>query len=337
MQNGTIQISKRRFLSLAGASALAPLMAACGGTSGPVSSPISPTGSASQVNITPTGAAAKALGTTSTASANTITSTTPTITWTKGIGPALNMTGLVQTFDSTFATADDLRKITVNGAGGPWYAPIHATSGAARFASPMDPVSPFAIADGHLRIRCEQVDGVWQTGHMQTCDLSGTGFAQRRGYFEIRCKMPAAGTMGAWPAFWMYSRTFFTDPNLTRAELDVIEYYPGHDGRGHHAAVHLRPGTRPKPKALQTEWSASCYNGLDALLDGQWHTYGVEITADWIIVYFDRVELKRIPTLPEFDAPLFMLVSLQLLPEEVPSAVAPIDFYVDYVRAWQRI
>lgn len=260
------------------------------------------------------------------------------MTWTKGVGPALNTTGLVKTFDSTFATANDLRKITVAGAGGPWYAPIHTDYGSAHFASPLDPVSPFAIVDGKLRIRCEQVNGKWQTGHMQTCDFAGSGFSQQRGYFEIRAKMPPAGTLGPWPAFWLYSKANYTDTTKIRAELDVIEYYPGADSRGHHSAVHLRPATGKKLTTadLQTEWWTSCYNGIDALKDGNWHTYGVEITAKWMIIYFDRIELKRIPTLPEFDVPVYMLVSLAMLPDEAAKVTAPFDLWVDYVRVWQR-
>jgi hypothetical protein len=135
----------------------------------------------------------------------------------------------------------------------------------------------------------------------------------------------------------MYSKTFFTDPNMTRAELDVIEYYAGSDSRGHHSAIHLHPGTTPYPGALTRDWYTSCYTGLSALQDGQYHTHGVEITADWIIIYFDRVEIKRVKTLVEFDAELFMMVSLALVPAEAPAVVGPIDFYVDYVRAWQRV
>ena len=345
--------SRRGFLGVAGATLATPFLSACGGdTSGTSISPsasvtttprIVATGAAtastsasSGVNISATGAATTSL----TGTLNSLTTTTlsrlSALTWTKAIGAALNGTGFKQTFETTFSTQDALRKITVAGAGGPWYAPIHATSGAARFASPMDPVSPFAIVDGKLRIRAEQVNGVWQTGHMQTCDFAGSGFAQRRGYFEIRCKMPAKGTMGAWPAFWLYSKAFYTDTTKPKAEIDVIEFYPGEDSRGHHSTIHLRPPATPTAdNLLVNNWSVGCYKGLDTIGDGQWHTHGVKITDQWIIIYYDRVEYKRIPLLPEFDVPMYMLVTLQLLPDEAATAVGPIDMFVDYVRAWQ--
>ncbi|WP_443750161.1 glycoside hydrolase family 16 protein [Asticcacaulis solisilvae] len=352
MSDNTVVSSRRKFLSLAGAAALTPLVAACGGGSGGGSS--GGTSVAAAANVTPTvglaanssssssssdssSASSSASSSTNAGPAATTSATLSALAWTKATGPALNTAGLVQTFDSTFSSSDDLRKITVNGAGGPWYAPIHADYGSAHFASPLDAVSPFAIDNGRLRIRCEQVNGAWQSGHMQTCDLAGSGFSQRRGYFELRAKMPANGTLGAWPAFWMYSKSVYTDTTKLRAELDIIEYYPGNDPRGQHSALHLRPGLTPQAGDVVTsDWTTSCYSGLDALADGDWHTHGVEITDSWIIVYFDRVEIKRIPLLAEFDVPMFMMVSLALLPDEAAQATGPIDLYVDYVRAWQR-
>ncbi|MBW8734576.1 MAG: hypothetical protein JF571_09760, partial [Asticcacaulis sp.] len=116
----------------------------------------------------------------------------------------------------------------------------------------------------------------------------------------------------------------------------VIEYYPGGDPRGHHSTIHLRPPVNsPLTAPITAPWSVGCYKGLDTIGDGQWHTHGVRITDQWIIIYYDRVEYKRIPLLPEFDVPLFMMVSMQLLPTEVDQAVGPIDMFVDYVRVWQ--
>ena len=86
---------------------------------------------------------------------------------------------------------------------------------------------------------------------------------------------------------------------------------------------------------LVNTWSVGCYKGLDTIGDGNWHTHGVKITDKWIIIYYDRIEYKRIPLLPEFDVPMYMLVSLQLLPDEAAVATGPIDMLVDYVRVWQ--
>lgn len=318
------QSSRRRFLSLAGATLLTPLASACGGGSG-----------GGGYTGTPASGASSSSSSSSSSSVDT-TAALAAAAWIKGAGPAIDMSDLIPTFDTTFTAGADLSKITVTGAGGPWYSPVRPTIGAARFASPLEINSPFTLTSEGLRIRCEQVNGAWQTGHMQTCDFAGNGFAQRRGYFEIRAKFPPAGTQGAWPAFWLYNRTFYTDPSQRKVEIDIIEYYAT-DPKGHHSALHLRPPAKPGPnETLTEEWFRSCYNGLPALADGLFHTHGMEITADWIIVYFDRVEIKRIPLVADFDVPLFMLVSLQLNPDEVAKAAGPIDYVIDYVRAWVR-
>ena len=259
-----------------------------------------------------------------------------TTVWTEEYaGAPLDLTGYTLTFEDEFTSTSS---ITVDGGGGPWSAPVHSRNGFAAFALPTDDPSPFTAIDGSLRIRmmkdAEEETG-WQTGHLQTADSQGNGFSQRYGYFEARIKMPPPGTRGAWPAFWLYSQALFTDPAQTRAEIDVIEYYPGENPTGHHSAVHLRPGNPYQDGQVSQHWSEKEYNKPAGLDDGQWHTHGALLTPEWIIVYFDGVEQKRFPMLPEFRVPMFMLLSLQGLNQELQQALDPIDMYVDYVRVYQ--
>lgn len=257
--------------------------------------------------------------------------------WTEAYkGTALNMAGLSQTHDSTFNGPAALATITATGGAGPWFSPVRSRVGFADYVSPDAPVSPFVIDNGVLRIRMEQVNGVWQTGHMQTCDSDGAGFSQTLGYFECKMKMPPRGTMGAWPAFWLYGRGLHTAPSETRPEIDVIEYYPGHDSRGYHCAVHLRPGSPYQVGQVSRHWLKGDYIGMEAIRDENWHLYGVEVSNDWIIIYMDRVEVTRIKTLPEQKVPLFMLVSLQGLNDERAQTISPVDIFVEYVKVWQR-
>ena len=58
------------------------------------------------------------------------------------------------------------------------------------------------------------------------------------------------------------------------------------------------------------------------------------MTPDWIVVYFDRLELARFPSYPEAKVPLFMLVSLQMQDGFVAQATSPTRLWVDYVRAY---
>ena len=259
-----------------------------------------------------------------------------TAAWTDAFaGAPLDLTGYTLTFEDEFTSAST---ITVDGGGGPWSAPVHSRTGFADFALPTDDPSPFSVTDQSLRIRmmtdAEEEHG-WQTGHMQTADSQGRGFSQRYGYFEARIRMPPPGTRGAWPAFWLYSQALFTDPAQTRAEIDVIEYYPGEDARGHRSAVHLRPGHPYREGEVSQNWSEGDYSKPAGIDDGQWHTHGALLTPDWIIIYFDGVEQRRFPMLPEFAEPMFMLLSLQGLDQEFQQAVSPIDMYVDYVRVYR--
>ncbi|HEY9247762.1 MAG TPA: hypothetical protein VIO38_01455, partial [Rariglobus sp.] len=59
----------------------------------------------------------------------------------------------------------------------------------------------------------------------------------------------------------------------------------------------------------------------------------------WVIFYFDRKELSRFPTIPEYRTPLFMLVNLAIFQKkgvDVKDLEGPRRMAVDYVGVWQR-
>lgn len=148
--------------------------------------------------------------------------------------------------------------------------------------------------------------------------------------------MPASGSFGAWPAFWLYGQHLYTAPSETRPEIDVVEYYPGADPRGMHSSAHLRPGAPYQNGQISKHWYKSNYQGYDALAAGGWHTFGCEVTDSFIITYLDRHEVARIPAVAEQEVPFYLLATLQLLGEEKDKAVSPIDLHVDYIRAYIR-
>lgn len=252
-------------------------------------------------------------------------------------GTVLDMTGLVQTFETAWDDPAKLELITVDGGAGPWFAPIHASVGKAVFQPPG--TDAFAIVDGALRLRCYPTSTEmreWATGHLQSSDTSGADFSQAKGYWEFEGKMPAAGTKAAWTAFWLYGTELYTAPGKARPEVDIIEYYPGNAPRGHHAALHIRPSGPYQPGEVSKHWNKSSYQGMDAIRDGGWHTYGVEISDDNIIVYMDRKEVCRMPTHEDFLVPLHMLISLQMYSDEWQQATGSIDFFCRYARVYQR-
>jgi hypothetical protein len=256
-------------------------------------------------------------------------------------GTKLNLTGYSLTFEDNFNTLDvwserytrlgepgpsgTRREQTVTGK---WFAPVHPGNpkDGAKFMDAVYPssgVSPFSVADGNLTIRAEQVNGQWQSGTMQTTDWRDDGFEQTTGYFEMRAKFPAGA--GTWPAFWLISQNNQTGERL---EVDIVEAYGWEDFDGHHSTVHAR----------NSDGSASSkdYTNIPgSMFDGQYHTYGGLITPEWVITYYDGVELSRLPTNEMFkNASFHMIVSLNMYGPMLSHASGHYDMVVDYVRAY---
>jgi hypothetical protein len=267
------------------------------------------------------------------AQANTTAEAFAAMKWDAGhAGEALRLENYKLTFNDDFNELS----VTADGGKGPWFAPVHGPFGAGKFLPP-GPSGPFSVADGSLAIRAEKADGRWRSGLAQTVDSGGKGFAQQYGYFEMRAQFPPG--RGAWPAFWLLSQNGYTDKTATRTEIDVVEWYGG-DPKGHHAAVHLWPAKQPQAGAIAKHvYKSRYYNVKSVLADGRlagWHTYGAEVTPDWVIVYFDRKETGRFPMLAEFRTPLYMVVDLAIFKDEADVATSPLEMRVDYVRAYAR-
>jgi Ca2+-binding RTX toxin-like protein len=246
--------------------------------------------------------------------------------WTDQLaGSHLDLTGFHLNFEDSF----DIMSVGSSGAspeGATWFAPVRPTFGGAAFVGPDGPVSPFSVADGALTIRMQQVDGGWQSGHMQSINSRGEGYAQTYGYFEISAKFPAGA--GSWPAFWLLS----SDPTKPRVEIDVVEAYGRDDFDGHHAAVHFTPatGSTLPEKVHNSEYT----NVPGSMFDGAFHTYGALVTPEWIIVYYDQLEITRFPSNEYVGTPLYLAVDLAMYEPEAPQAAGRYDMVVDYVRAW---
>ena len=237
-------------------------------------------------------------------------------------------------FELTFSDEFDALRVTDESGPGPWFAPVHSDVGASKWDKPSSQSGVYTVANGELRIRATRApDGVWHAGSIQTADKSGKGFAQQYGYFEARMRFPEKP--GAWCAFWLKSQAEHWTPSMIRPEIDVVEWYGG-DPKGHHQSVHLWPAGRQytTPGRLAKHWGLSNYTGMAELTDHDWHTHGALINEQWVIMYVDRKEVARFPTLEEFKTPLYPLVSLTLYEQDLSKAVPPIDMLVDYVRIY---
>ena len=245
----------------------------------------------------------------------------------------LDLTGYHVTFNEEF---DDLNVSAYGpaGEGGtrwiahtPWYGDF----GDARFTDPQ-PGFPFTIEDGVLRIEARKVDGRWRSGLLSAVDPNGHGFKQQYGYFECRAKLPQGP--GTWPAFWlMGSKSLKRVPGNTgprvNPEVDVLEHY-GHWPWRYHYALHQWGLDGAASKHDEKRFAVF---GMEE----DFHTYGALIDEQFIVIYFDGVELHREKTPDCVKVPLFPLVNLALGPgwptDQTPD---PSVMLVDYVKIWQK-
>ena len=256
-----------------------------------------------------------------------------TLKWDKShAGTRLDLSAYKETFRDDFNTLD----ITAADGTGPWYAAVHKPFGAGIFVTTVPgPRNTYSVDQGMLTLRSEKVNGQWQSGLIQTVDRKGHGFAQQYGYFEMRAKFPPGAA--SWPAFWLLTQNGFLDHKATRGEIDIVEWY-GNDPKHHHTTIHLWPAAELQPGAFAKHAYDTYVSSLgSAVADGEikdFHTYGAEITPDWIIMYLDRKELARIKTVPEYKTPVYLVVNLAIGEKQADQTPGPLEMKIDYVTAY---
>jgi hypothetical protein len=251
----------------------------------------------------------------------------------------LDLAGMAQTFESRFPPGSIVPGNSHQP--GPWYAGAQggpyglANVGTVVRADVYQPVS-----GGGLVLRANRTPGAapdkvggWYSGHLQTVNTYGEGFAQAYGYFEARMKFPASYM--AWPSFWLKHRAKWTDPKAINIELDVIEWYGVNDPLGHHRTVHLGPGPGGVPKR---RWHPNFERRAEDLTSA-FHNYGVRLDRDWMTIYVDRKAAARHPMLDEFRQPLYPQITLSVNGHrnELPHAAEahnPMELQVEYVGVW---
>ncbi|MDP4004391.1 glycoside hydrolase family 16 protein [Methylobacterium sp. NEAU K] len=235
--------------------------------------------------------------------------------------------------------ADDFNDLSVsksNNERARWSAhtPWNGDFGDARFIDPIDIYAdpernePFIVKNGILTIRARKHEnGKWTSGLLSSADPTTAGFAMMYGYFEARMKLPPGP--GVWPAFWLNANNP-KDDKTPSVEIDVIEYY-GQFPDGFHSVWHIWDKTDPK----KTQGGEIITKVPSGSLSDSFHTYGVDVTKEWVVFYLDRHEIGRTPTPPEHTKPLMMLVNLALGSGwPIDKTPNPSDLLVDYVYAF---
>ena len=259
-------------------------------------------------------------------------------------GREIDLAKYNRTFNDDFKTLKIVKEDAAPGPEAVWFSPGH---GAYRTNSPLRKDGPFTKVDEGVRLRVEMVGKNWKGACMTTVNTRGEGFAQQDGYFEMTAEYNYPVEKGkkprVWGAFWLKSQQdYFNNGTTTRTEIDINEFY-GDDG--YHATAHLWPAAKPQPgetitkhvgiSGFKHKMGPKVFEPLkiDGVVRG-FHTYGGEITPEWVIMYFDRKELARFPTVEEFKTPLYMLVDCIVSKPEA-EAIFPIDMVVKDVSAYQ--
>lgn len=206
--------------------------------------------------------------------------------------------------------------------------------GDAKFIDPIDIYAdpeknePFIVKDGVLTIRAKKhQSGQWTSGLLSSADPTTAGFALQYGYFEARMKLPPGP--GVWPAFWLAANSPKGDKSPS-VEIDIIEYY-GQFPDSFHSVWHVWNNVDSN-KNQGGEIITKVPSGS---LSDSFHTYGAEVTKEWIVFYLDRHEIGRKPTPPEHTKPLMLLVNLALGSGwPIDKTPSPSDLLVDYVYAY---
>jgi len=248
-------------------------------------------------------------------------------------GQEVDLDGFEVTFEDEFNTMS----VTGEDGAGPWYSPVHTPFGGSKFVGPREGKGPVLVRDGKLVIqmyRDEEHGGRWISSLVQSVNKKGEGFAQQYGYFEMKAKM--APGKATWGGLWLHSHPALTGQGVAQTEIDVAEIYGG-DPKGHHATIHLWPAKKKDqyPGDLKREAGRGAYTKIPDMFEG-FHTYGVMLTPEWIIFYYDRKEIVRMEAKPEFRTPQYVLIDLALLPKLYRHAKGLMEMEVDYVRVWQK-
>ncbi|MBQ9552807.1 MAG: glycoside hydrolase family 16 protein [Clostridia bacterium] len=184
----------------------------------------------------------------------------------------------------------------------------------------------------------------YYTGVITTRDK----YEQCYGYFEVRCKLPAA--RGMWSAFWMMNDKVVNVDGFgdDGTEVDVFEsmYYKDHWWGDDCVigGIHY-DGYGPEEKG---DSIGKIFVKGDPYKE--FNTYGLEWSPDEYIFYINGYECGRISTGGVSDNPEYLLLSCEVAGHDgiadadrhgtgkidlTPKANWPAEFVVDYVRCYQ--
>lgn len=207
-----------------------------------------------------------------------------------------------------------------------------------------EPLENYHYDKWHEQINFKEYKPGWYSGAISSINL----YEQKYGYFEARCKLPAA--YGLWSAFWMMNDGVdnVDGSGQDGTEVDIFEsfYYKDHwwgndcvvsgihyDGYG---------------EAHQGDSIGKTFIENDPYTE--FNTYGLEWNENEYIFYLNGVETGRLSTGGVSQNPEYLLLTVEFSGEngiasgdrhgagdikKTPDENWPAEFVVDYVRCYQ--
>jgi hypothetical protein len=237
--------------------------------------------------------------------------------------PAAGISGRHQVFTSNF-------RGPVNPAGGngvwrtrfDWGRWQSGNNEAAPYAdATTDPgTNPHPIVDGYRTLRAEKVpttDGNRKFAYSASMLSTHGWYSFKYGYVELRAKVSPEN--GVTPAFWLLPANGEWPP-----EIDIFEFF---NGGPLYSTVHFKNDPKGTMEGVATDFTA----------DGQWHTYALDWTPDWLITLVDGKEIHRRRNL--FNQPMYIIVNtaVGLMSSGPPNADAQWhnDMMLDTISVYQ--
>lgn len=187
------------------------------------------------------------------------------------------------------------------------------------------------IVDGKLQIHCFKENGKVYSGRVY--GKRNTGW--KYGYVEASIKLPKG--KGTWPAFWMMPVNFTAWP--ADGEIDIMEEVganPNYVSSSLHATGHVHSNNTQVTKEIKCDGA-----------EGEFHTYGMEWTADYFQFYVDgkKTLYYKNPGTGKvdwpYDANFYVIFNLAWGGDwggykGIDESALPITMEVDWVRVWQK-
>lgn len=187
------------------------------------------------------------------------------------------------------------------------------------------------IVDGKLQIHCFKEDGKVYSGRVYGNSSKGWQY----GYVEAKIKLPSG--KGTWPAFWMMPVNFKSWPH--DGEIDIMEevgYHKDYVSSSLHADGHVHSNGTQVTKEVYCKGA-----------EGEFHTYGMEWTADYFQFYVDgnkTLYYKNPGTGVRdwpYDAPFYVILNLAWGgdwggSQGVDESKLPVTMEVEYVRVFEK-